>query len=397
LVDVAIEQGNDPRPPAEAPLEQWRIATHFIFADELPFSYILNAKSGCSTILAHLWALVDRRRGTETFAGDLHRGGPWGRVDQLTADQVTALLGKPIVSMVRNPYARALSGYLSKVGDRRADEDQYVWKIFRARFALGEDEVPSFERYLELIESVPEEERDRHWASQRSNLLQPWAPIDRLFYLEHFTFLNSYFDRFGIGDVARSGWGHRGATELFERYLTPDTAERIARIYATDFETFGYSLDPAIQAPVRPRDCFHGRRDDFLALLREIARPTPHGVIDFVRANQMAGWVRYAGDPAALRIIGRSPGGEVEANVRPADDQTHVFLFEIGLGEAVTPSALRDGTTGAVARIGQDDYPLALWEPVRLASEVGSLDYPQLRRFRHALPTEMIRVLSMQR
>jgi hypothetical protein len=228
-----------------------RVNSHLIFAPELPVNYVLNAKGGCSTILTHLWKILDDIRGSASFNGDPHAAWPWGRISDCSVREISHVSVRRTFTMVRNPFARALSAYLSKIGQRK-DSDLFVWNIFRERFALAADARPSFDDYLEMIEREPVEMMDIHWAPQVRNLMQPAARIDDIFYLESIEELHVFLEQWSNMPVARSDVGKRDAVDKMAHYYTPRAIERVRRIYADDFDIFGYEPDYREQASQRP-------------------------------------------------------------------------------------------------------------------------------------------------
>jgi hypothetical protein len=250
-------------------LFQPRVRTHFVTAPDLPVNYLLNAKGGCTTVMEHLWRELDRLRGQKTFKGDPHASGPWTRIADLAVEDVDAIVARPTFTMVRNPFARALSGYLSKVGERK--EDVFVWGLFRHRFGLDEDAVPTFDEYLEMIEGEPPEMMDRHWSPQYRNLLQPTARIDRVFYLEDFIYAQAFMRSYFPEPMKRSARGFRDARARLESLYTPSAIDRVRRIYAIDFETFGYSTDMSEHRPRAPIDRLRGLPEGLAPFLKFMA------------------------------------------------------------------------------------------------------------------------------
>lgn len=95
-------------------------------------------------MLSHLWRTVDERLGQNTFSGDPHNGERWDKISDIGSDGLLATLAKPTISMVRNPYSRALSGYLWKIGERKEAEGTYIWNQFKNRFGYSDGDIPTF-------------------------------------------------------------------------------------------------------------------------------------------------------------------------------------------------------------------------------------------------------------
>ena len=294
-------------------LFQSRLNSCFIFADDLPLNYVLSAKSGCSTILSHLWHGLDQTRGVATFKGDPHEGWPWGRIWESTPEEMIAIAARPTFTVVRNPFARALSGYLSKVGERKED-DLFIWKDFSHRFWLQPDARPSFEDYLEMIEREPPEMMDVHWAPQYLNLLQPAARIDKVFYLENQQPLADFLQGYFPHELKRSRFGFRDALSRLDRFYTPQAIEGVQRIYAQDFHTFGYRTELNADGPDRPLLRISGSASGVVPLLQHMASDDWKDKLahleDFEREN---------GSDYSTAMTRFSCGGPEEDRARAAD------------------------------------------------------------------------------
>ena len=89
----------------------------------LGFTYLNNPKSGCGHIKAAMWAQIDKNNGTRT----LELYGPHSRASSPFVKSLFDTGGydfahfaeTPFFTVVRNPFSRALSGYLSKIAQER--------------------------------------------------------------------------------------------------------------------------------------------------------------------------------------------------------------------------------------------------------------------------------------
>ena len=294
-------------------LFQSRLNSCFIFADDLPLNYVLSAKSGCSTILTHMWRGLDQTRGVTTFEGDPHAGWPWGRIWESTPDEIEAIARRTTFTVVRNPFARALSGYLSKVGERK-DDDLFIWNDFSRRFGLHPDARPSFDEYLELIEREPPEMMDVHWSPQYLSLLQPVARIDKVFYLEDQQPLAQFLQPYFSHELKRSGFGFRDARSRLERFYTPQAIERVQRIYALDFETFGYDTALNADGPIRPISSISGSQSGIVPLLQHMAAKDWESKLAYLDAFE-----RENGSDYSTAMTRFSCGGPEEGRTQAAD------------------------------------------------------------------------------
>jgi hypothetical protein len=160
---------------------------------------------------------------------------------------------------VRNPYSRLVSAWRDKC---RLDADgapvarsmkrelpairQFASQNELDGAAPG-SEIP-FSTFVDYVESQEEGTRNHHWDTQASVLATDLIRYDRLYSLESdFTNgMSRIFSEFGLSHewVAR-----RLATPLNsvegsdQQTYTRDLADRVFRIYRTDFEQFGYDRD----------------------------------------------------------------------------------------------------------------------------------------------------------
>ncbi|WP_256325664.1 sulfotransferase family 2 domain-containing protein [Sphingomonas sp. YR710] len=294
-------------------LFQSRVTSCFIFSDQTPLVYILNPKSGCSTVLGYMWQVVDNLRDTQTFSGDPHGAGPWQRIADMPAESVDAVVARSTFSIVRNPFARALSGYLSKIGER-SQQDLFVWRQFQDRFGLPDNAVPTFDEYLEMIEREPVEMMDPHWSPQYFNLLQPVARIDHLFYLENMLPAVEYLQQHLSGRMMRSNIGFRDARTRLDHFYTQSAIDRVSHIYAMDFEMLGYSQDITLQRAVKPIASLEGRPEGLSPMLKHMATKDWQE-----KLAHLDHFERLNGVDAATAMARFCCGGEEQSRMRAAE------------------------------------------------------------------------------
>lgn len=165
--------------------------------------------------------------------------------------------GAPRYTMVRDPYARALSAYLNKVERRlgapaRGDYwDKVVGQIntFRTEvLGAGRFETIDFEVFLRwLRDSGAWSARDAHWAPQSVLLGQPYVQFD---YVGRFERIEAdsaeILEKIGV-DIPfptqkQVQFKPTNAEERLQHYLTPACQALVEDIYADDFANFGYPL-----------------------------------------------------------------------------------------------------------------------------------------------------------
>ena len=163
------------------------------------------------------------------------------------------------LTMVRDPYSRALSGYLNKVEKRlpvspiEDGEDHFI-KVTRdideyRKSILGEDRYPetSFEVFLLwLRDSGSWFTNDEHWAPQVTLLRQPEVKFDIIGRFENIEndaprMLAAMECDQPFPTQKDVKFAPTNANEKLNRYYTEGLRELVQTIYADDFATFGYS------------------------------------------------------------------------------------------------------------------------------------------------------------
>lgn len=206
------------------------------------FIYLNNAKVGCTTVKASLWAAVANCPPAQI--GNVHaiEGSPFDN-DIRNLDWAEDAF---IFTFVRNPYARLVSAYLNKV----LPPHDRVWPEFATRHGLDPKQPISFDAFVEFIAGIALEQHDPHWRPQHINTLHPFVKPNFVGDLARMDallpdLLARLFPGRITGSVARRQHS-TGADGSYRSHLTdPGTIARIRSIYAGDFELFGYDSDPA--------------------------------------------------------------------------------------------------------------------------------------------------------
>jgi Sulfotransferase family len=149
-------------------------------------------------------------------------------------------------TFVRNPFVRLLSGYLDKVIQGEPESEQIV-----RGSALPSHLDISFRQFLEVVESIPNTERDKHWRTQISLLPISTADIQLIGRVESF---EPDFAKLGKRlNVSLGKQDHRphqtGASSRIAKYYDPYTTSLAIEIASDDFSAFGYprSLPPSLE------------------------------------------------------------------------------------------------------------------------------------------------------
>jgi hypothetical protein len=218
--------------------------------DAFGICYVNNPKVGCSSVKQALWLMEDRRTGAKTYDGNPHApiGHPFGKLPGVFA-ALEADRPIRVFSMVRNPYLRALSAYSSKIGKKSG-----VWTKFCTRYGLDPERQLSFRAFLRLLTFDAPECMDEHFAPQTTNLMQPWLQLDTVYRLEEPGPLWQWLQSHTEMVISTDPVNVTNAKGKLSSYYDDGTARLVRRIYAADFEAFGYSTDfeSATESPASP-------------------------------------------------------------------------------------------------------------------------------------------------
>lgn len=180
-------------------------------------------------------------RELETGTSEARAEAKWNvptLLDMAPADQ-HQIAGLSFFVVIRNPYSRVLSAFLDKF--RHA---KYQRK--HGRFALTPAGFAQFVAWLDTGGLA----RDAHWDLQEKLIAVPLGQFDRVIRFETFREdMIAFLDAQGItapdGSLQTLFPADQGkqtdADKKLQTYYTPDTAARVARLYARDFATLGYS------------------------------------------------------------------------------------------------------------------------------------------------------------
>ncbi|MGV6820321.1 MAG: sulfotransferase family protein [Parvularcula sp.] len=204
-------------------------------------------KTGCTTIKRVL-QLAENPALRSMQLGEVHdrAKSPLQNISA-SPDLFLAELKNPDVlkfSFVRNPYTRALSGYLDKI-----IANDWEWSRRAASFGREIDDKPTFVEFLRFVDQQPPKDRDVHWTEQ--HLLVGSTDL-RLGFIGRF---ENFRDDFQIICAAldlcvpfgelRSGRSHAtNASAKLREFYDGQAINLVQKIYGGDFERFGYGLDP---------------------------------------------------------------------------------------------------------------------------------------------------------
>lgn len=142
-------------------------------------------------------------------------------------------------SVVRDPTSRIMSAYLDKIISRCGYHRQLIW----GTAGLPEGSSVSFEKFLEIIATMPSRTMDIHWRPQFDLLRPDIVNYDFIGRFEHFAdALAEIMSHIPAHLRAPIPPPHRptNASQRLHEFVTRRAADLINSIYATDFEAFAY-------------------------------------------------------------------------------------------------------------------------------------------------------------
>ncbi len=222
-----------------------------LWAPDLPIVYIDNPKSG-STTIKH--SLKQAQAAEYVRAGiAFKRSEEPHKADDCLKNRGlrrSACSHRFLISCVRNPFTRALSGYLDKVATR----DPRYFPELRDR------SVENFEQHLLAIADYRPKRLNFHFRPQHISLDFPNINYDAIFYLENLSAISRFFAEMSPKIILETSAPHsRSASSRLRDHYTDRAVKLVQEIYAQDFSVFRYSSD-LDDARVSPGECIIGDR-----------------------------------------------------------------------------------------------------------------------------------------
>jgi hypothetical protein len=217
------------------------------------YVYVEVPKAGCGTMKATLGGLEAARNNpgmVERFQDAPHNrlaATPFVRPFQLPEDMLEEVLTSPDYrrfTVVREPAARALSGFLEKVGQGLKQSEPIVEALHEQ---TGRDIEPAditLAQFLGVIGALPSRKQDPHWRRQADHIGLGIIDYDAIVHLED---LDASWDL--IGELTRTPdlrgeffcRNSTGAGARMADYYTPELLDEVASIYARDYADLTYS------------------------------------------------------------------------------------------------------------------------------------------------------------
>lgn len=215
------------------------------FSPDLGLTYLSIPKVACSSFKRSIWEAADRKNGVRTLLEGMspHRKDTSPFVHALPAvkRRMDAFIDSQFFVVVRNPYARLLSGYLDKVAAER--RDMKVWKVIAQQLDYKIADRPTFADFVNRLSGVDLANIDPHIAPQSDVANVGRFPIDHLGHLEALDPTVEFLWQYGV-DLSAYRPHETNASDRLSEFYTDKEFDVVARIFARDFEAFGYSKNP---------------------------------------------------------------------------------------------------------------------------------------------------------
>ncbi len=318
------------------PLVYWHLAYASFYSERLRLHYIAIPKAACTALKWWLAALegisfteADVRDSWENepelLIHDLvQKAAPHIQSFDLRAlDRACADASVFRFAVVRNPYPRVFSAWISKLAIQEANQVAAYADAAFLKLPITDREslAIAFEAFLRHLaeHEAPDTWRNAHWAPQ-SRLLAP----ERIAYSQIFSVedlggmmevLHAHLAPLGQ-DIPPLGRHNEALLPYAADYLTPTSQELIAQLYAEDFAAFGY--DSRVPPPGRPLSDEEVRAR-LSALSHLIGRNRRWGELHQVLAEERAAHAVTGADRDALSTVVQRQWGEL-ADLRREQD-----------------------------------------------------------------------------
>ena len=250
--------------------------------DKLNYVFVATSKASCSTMK---WLLVDlenrhveyKHCGRESSLAMIIHARTHGikNIWEITDTERAQVINNPNTvrfCVVRNPYARFVSGWSDKVRQKEPSF-QALWQQIGDYFGTDPSLCPTFEQFARwMVETQNSDKCNAHWRSMAHLLLPDLMNYTHILHTEN---LENELE-----EVIQIIAPHRSAAELLKKHrmneslpidwkacYTEELAELVSEFYQEDFKRFGYSLDSW-----RPKTSTRTVEEELIALKEQFSK-----------------------------------------------------------------------------------------------------------------------------
>jgi hypothetical protein len=218
------------------------------------YVYVEVPKAGCGTMKATLGGMEAARMNpgmVQRVQDSPHNrlnATPFVKPFQLPPALLEEVFTSPDYrrfTVVREPAARLLSGYIEKIGQGLKQSEPIVAAL---KQSTGRDVAAAditLDQFLDVIGAQESRDQDPHWRRQADHVGLGIVPYDAIIHLEE---LDASWAR--IAELTSTPGlqeqffcrNSTGARNRMQDYYTPELLERVAEVYARDYSELDYAL-----------------------------------------------------------------------------------------------------------------------------------------------------------
>ncbi|MFT6392438.1 MAG: hypothetical protein ACJA14_001963 [Ilumatobacter sp.] len=229
-----------------------QVCYHVHIAPDQRYAYVSNPKVGTTSIKSLL--IADALGLPDPVSGPVHDRlhDPFLAFESASHFRPLESLqrnGTKFVTIVRNPFARLLSAYQSKIVG--ADERNEFTPRAIDGWRPGHG-VPTFESFVRSVCLQTDRRADPHWRQQTAQVLIDVLDFDFIGHLEHVDDdLPTMMQTVGVSVSGTPRRNATGATDAVRPQYSDELAELVFNRYRGDFQRFGYGESLEELAPIR--------------------------------------------------------------------------------------------------------------------------------------------------
>lgn len=222
---------------------------HINISEKNNFLYLENPKVASTTALRMLAKQEDPVISTTMKTPHDKINSPFSNLLNYSPEEQDKLLfGDDIYrfTMVRNPFSRLLSAYMSKISKNLKPKREVLAIINGVDVEQVKDltQEVSFDEFVEVVVASKDFSMNPHWKPQVSQILFNHIRYNRIVYFENLeedlskVWTDIY--KSNVNGLAKPG-NKTSATELVKEYYSDSTRKLVANRFENDFSEFGYS------------------------------------------------------------------------------------------------------------------------------------------------------------
>jgi hypothetical protein len=218
------------------------------------YAYIEVPKAGCGTMKATLGGMEAARLSPAAVGRvqenphDRSRATPFVKPYQLPAELLEDVLNGSTwtrLTVVREPAARLLSGYLEKIRQGLKQSEPIMARLQELGRAPEQPQDITFADFIDVVTHTTSREQDPHWRRQADHIGEGIVSYDAVIHLEE---LDASWAQVaalvGVPDLQDQFYcrNSTGAGSRVGEWYTPQLLDQVAESYAADYRAFGYPV-----------------------------------------------------------------------------------------------------------------------------------------------------------